>query len=442
MPNPNYKCENGVISIKINDKWIQPSFDEYEDIEPIGEPGANGVVVKAIHKTTKRLDAIKIWLPRMRRGKNKIRKEQYEAEVQKIAKLNDSRIATIYDAWQEKDCYCCSMEYINGITYEKWLKRNHNKNRRIEMLLKIFEAIIYYQSKGIIHGDIHSKNILIDCEDKIHIIDFGTSSLSSYEEQSKYRENYIMYDLVEKTLEENFDKNVFMYRKYSIDEDIINEKDVRNATPLFFSQSVKSYLHLFKLLEVCKDIINNPEALYDYCRNIARGHYLNLDYFCMKITSENDYELEVFSKVMYECLEDEVYENAQNNPDEAEIVTFLSLYVYYDLVKFWILNGDINESMFTNKVLFENLDNSERITKLFMESGDLLIFHDNLLKIKESPENANFIEESLRASLLDIIVDKSGRKFLYILRNINLQISELRQNEELFERIIKLSSFR
>ena len=45
MTNPNYKYENGVISIKINDKWIQPSFNRYENIDPIGEQGANGVVI-------------------------------------------------------------------------------------------------------------------------------------------------------------------------------------------------------------------------------------------------------------------------------------------------------------------------------------------------------------------------------------------------------------
>ena len=54
------------------------------------------------------------------------------------------------------------MEYIDGITYEKWLERYKDKWKRINMLINIFEAIVFYQEQGIIHGDIHSKNILVD----------------------------------------------------------------------------------------------------------------------------------------------------------------------------------------------------------------------------------------------------------------------------------------
>ena len=72
MSNPNFKLDNGEINIKIKNKWITVNFNEYENIEIVGEPGANGVVVKGIHKITGRVDAIKIWLPR----KNANRDEQ------------------------------------------------------------------------------------------------------------------------------------------------------------------------------------------------------------------------------------------------------------------------------------------------------------------------------------------------------------------------------
>ena len=120
MPNKNCKIENGTVYVYIDNAWIQPSFKRYENIQPVGEAGANGVVVKATHKTTGRLDAIKIWLPRKRNGITEVNKQQYKAEIQKIAELKDPRIPVIYDAWTENNCYCCSMEYIDGVTYEKW----------------------------------------------------------------------------------------------------------------------------------------------------------------------------------------------------------------------------------------------------------------------------------------------------------------------------------
>lgn len=84
MPNPNYEYKDGKIKVKINGSWIEPSFERYENIKPIGEPGANGVVNKGAHKITRRDAAIKIWLPRYRNGKNEIREDQYLAKVQKL----------------------------------------------------------------------------------------------------------------------------------------------------------------------------------------------------------------------------------------------------------------------------------------------------------------------------------------------------------------------
>ena len=63
MPNPNYEYKDGKIKVKIDGSWIEPNFERYENIKPIGEPGANGVVIKGTHKITRRDDAIKIWLP-------------------------------------------------------------------------------------------------------------------------------------------------------------------------------------------------------------------------------------------------------------------------------------------------------------------------------------------------------------------------------------------
>lgn len=270
MPNPNYQNNNGKIKIKINDSWIEPQFERYENLEPIGEPGANGVVIKGTHKITKREDAIKIWLPRNRNGKEQVNEKQYLKEIQKITKLNDPRIVKIYDAWKENSCYCCSMEFIAGITYEAWLKKNCDITVRINMLLKIFDAIVFYQSQGIIHGDIHLKNILIDENEEIHIIDFGTSIISSYEEQSIYRENFLMYELLEKTLGVKFDKKAFWYNKYKLQGNIEQSDDIRKAIPILFSRSVRSYLKLMIMLTNTHNIINDSEKIYEYCGYLAK----------------------------------------------------------------------------------------------------------------------------------------------------------------------------
>ena len=440
MPNPNYKYEKGKIYIKINGLWIEPKLERYEKLEPIGEPGANGVVLKGIHKRTKRQDAIKIWLPRNRGGKEEINKEQYLAEVQKITKLKDPRIATIHDAWKEKGCFCCSMEFIDGVTYEKWLKENHNMNKRINTLLKIFEAIVFYQSQGIIHGDIHSKNILLDRKGEIHIIDFGTSSISSYEEQANHRENFLMYELIEKTLENQFDNEAFLVKKYKLKGKVEKSDDVRRVVPILFSKSVVSFLHLMIMLNNLSNIINEPEDIYEYCSYIAKGLYLNMNYYYLKVPGENKEKMEIFYDTMYERLEEEEYEMTRYDSNEEERMTFVSLFVYFEEVKKELSDGKINRNFLKEAISGPHLDDAEKIIDILNKSKDLLEFHNILLNDIKDSDEVYSIEREIRGVLYNIIEKIYGNYILYAIQMLNLRIEELKCQKELCEQITRLSS--
>lgn len=433
MQNPNYRYRNEKIELKIDGSWIELSLKDYENIKPIGEPGANGVVVRGTHKTTKREDAIKIWLPRKRNGKNEVREEQYLAEVQKNVKFNDHRIARIYNAWQENGCYCCSMEFIDGITYEKWLKQTNNIVNKTNMLLKIFEAILFYQSKGFIHGDIHPRNILIDKNREVHIIDFGTSSISCYEEQSIHRENFLMYELVEKTLGKSFDNKAFYYKKYSLRGNITKDDDIRNVIPIIFSRSVLCYLHLNIMLTGLLDIINVPDALYEYCGYIAKGFYLNMDYFYARVPGENEKRLNMFSKTMFECLEDETYGKCQYDSSESEQKAFVSLFVYFEKVKKDFLSGEIK------KQTIEKYINDELIVDILNRTNDLFDFHNTLMDKLDDCETVYYMERDLRDFLYNILQETYGGLFLHVVRNLYLRMEEVKLQKELCNKIYRVS---
>ena len=432
MSNPNYKCEDGKIKLNINNSWIEPSFEQYENIESLGEPGANGVVIKGTHKITRRDEAIKIWLPRNRDGKNEVRVKQYLAEVQKIAKLNDPRIVTVYDAWEENGLYCCSMELVNGITYKEWLKRK-DVSQKVNMLLKIFEAIIFYQSQGIIHGDIHSKNIMIDGNEKIHIIDFGTSYFSSYKEKSYHRENSLMYELVEQTLKEEFDNEAFLCKKYKPQEDIGESIYILDAIPILFSKSILSYLNLKIMLDNVPDIVNQPRDIYQYCRYIATGLYLYMDYYYSRLSGENKRKLEKFSSIMFESLEDEVFGNAQNNSNEYERMNYISLFVYYEEVKKGLLAEKIEESLVGKYI------KNSRFCNIIAKANDLFELHNILLEMEDDCMDVYFIETKLRTSFFEILEENYNAYFLHFLRYMNLRIEELKMQNELCEKIVRLS---
>lgn len=439
MVNQNYRNESGKIEVKINDSWIEPKFEQYESIESIGQPGANGVVIKGIHKKTKREDAIKIWLPRNRNGKEQVNEEQYLEEIRKIAKLNDSRIVKIYDAWEENGCYCCSMEYIAGITYETWLKKNCDMTVRIDMLLKIFDAIIFYQSKGIIHGDIHFRNIMIDENEEVHIIDFGTSIISSYEEQSIHRENFLMYELLEKTLGIQFEKRAFLYNKYKLWGDIEQSDDIRNVMPILFSKSVRSYLKLMIMFTNTHDIINDIEKLYEYCGYLAKGFYLNIDYYYLKVSNKDKGKMEIFNGIMYESLELEQYEDVQDDLNKAERIEFISLFVYFEKIKKDLAVKKIRKQIL--QTAFRDIDLNEKweIIKIINNSNDFFEFHKKLLETINNYDKVYLVEIMLRTVLYNIIEKTyKGMNLLKIIQKLHLRMEEVKFQKELYNKIIKL----
>lgn len=443
MSNPNYRNENGKIAIKINDEWIEPKFDHYDNIEALGETGANGVVITGIHGVTGRKEAIKIWLPRKRGNTIVLREEQYREEVRKIANLNDPRIATVYDAWTENGCLCCSMEYIDGQTYTKWLERNLDEFRRLAILKKIFETIVFYQNQGIIHGDIHSNNIMIDNNNNVHIIDFGTSTFSGYANQSVYRENFLMYELIKKTLGDIFDEKAFIFRKYNINGRIKTEDDVRNAIPVLFSRTALSYLKLMELLGMESDIVNGSDVINEYCRHIAEGVYLNMDYFCKQLfkkSKPNEEKLLRLGECMYEALENFEYAECQNDKyGLAEKMLYLSLFVYYDIVKTGLNNKTIESALVEEKIkgISCELGNKSIVLKAFYGNDSLLTFHAELISQIEWPE-VNEIESHLRGELFSALQEMYDDVFLYMVRKINLKLEEIKLNKELCNDIERL----
>ena len=147
--------------------------ENYVIHEEIGS-GANGQVFKGVQKNTDRKVAIKVWIPNKKSKNGKVSEEQFLREVQKVAQLKHKNIVTIYDAKILEGFYICIMEYVSGITLKEWLRRNHSKGKKIALLTEVLDTVLFYQEKGIIHGDLHGRNIIVKEEGQIQIIDFGT----------------------------------------------------------------------------------------------------------------------------------------------------------------------------------------------------------------------------------------------------------------------------
>lgn len=441
MSNPNFKLDNGEIKIKIKNKWTIVNFNEYENIEIVGEPGANGVVVKGIHKITGRVDAIKIWLPRKDAKNGGVRESQYYAEIQKIAKLNHPNIVKIYNAWIENSCYFCSMEYIDGCTLKTWISSPRSKWKRLNILNKIFLAIKAYQDKGIIHGDIHANNILIDKAQEIHIIDFGTSVTSKYGDQSNYRENYLMYELVEKVMGDDFSDEIFLFKKYFLNGKIQNKNDVRNAIPALVSSTISEYIKLemikFQIGELT-DLGDLPEI----CECIARGLYINMDFvYKNMVTWCSQDAIDAFPKIFYETFEDVVYGETQNDNNKAEEMQYLSLYIYYRYYKSIQIEIDasIYDKAYQEMQYLINKKEYDEYIKLINQEKDLFDLHRRLQGKYDDEDEIYRIEDDIRGMLEFVLSHFYNGYYLHILRSEYLEMKQIKMDESLYNKIVKLS---
>ncbi|HJZ11268.1 MAG TPA: serine/threonine-protein kinase, partial [Acidobacteriota bacterium] len=67
-----------------------------------------------------------------------------------------------------------SMEYIEGVSLDEWLKKNKVDTRtRLNLLAKILQGVQAAHSQGIIHRDLKPQNVLIDRSMNPHVLDFG-----------------------------------------------------------------------------------------------------------------------------------------------------------------------------------------------------------------------------------------------------------------------------
>lgn len=231
----------------------------------------------------------------------------------------------------------------------------------------------------------------------------------------------------------------FLYKKYSLQNDIKEYDDIRNVVPIFFSKSVLSYLHLIMLLTNFDDIINQPEDLYEYCRYIAKGPYLNMDYFYSNISGESEQKLKKFTNVMFESIEDEIYERYQDDSDKAEEMKYVSLYAYFEEVKKGLADGEIEEDIMEKYINDNYLSQSREIIRIISTTNDLLEFHNILMETISDYKEVHSIETKLREALYSIIKEAHGEFLLYVLRHLHLRIEELKLQNELYDRIIRLS---
>lgn len=265
------------LSIKWNGQWSKIEMPGYIPVELIGA-GANGVTYKALHQVTNRYDVIKVWMPG--RANYEMR---FLNEVQKIAQLRNNAIMIVYDGKVLPDGFCiAAYEYIPGKSLNEWIATDPPIQDRLNVCREILQAVHYYQSRGVRHGDLHGGNVLISQELHPTLIDFGISAFSQ-EGQTKDRELYFIAMLVSSLLKpcKAYDEKHFAFRakhnpKPHI-ESIPGALTIFSFEPILMTETMQQYTELLELMEYVPKF--GLEDIVSYAGFASQSSYLDIKRF-------------------------------------------------------------------------------------------------------------------------------------------------------------------
>lgn len=154
-----------------------PSFGPYKLLEQIGEGGMGIVYVAEQEWPLRRRVALKIIKPGMDSRQVVAR---FEAERQALAIMNHPHIAKVLDAGTtDSGSPYFVMELVRGIPITTYCDAHQLDLRlRLELFVKVAEAIQHAHQKGVIHRDLKPSNILVELDDVRavpKVIDFGVA---------------------------------------------------------------------------------------------------------------------------------------------------------------------------------------------------------------------------------------------------------------------------
>ncbi len=152
---------------------IGQTVSHYKILEKLGE-GGMGVVYKAEDTRLKRTVALK-FLPHSLQS-HEPERARFLQEAQAASALNHPNVCTIYDIAEAEDQPFIAMEYVDGKTLSQMVPVR-SIQAAVGYAIQIGEALHEAHSKGIVHRDIKTDNIMVNSKDQVKVMDFGLARL-------------------------------------------------------------------------------------------------------------------------------------------------------------------------------------------------------------------------------------------------------------------------
>jgi non-specific serine/threonine protein kinase/serine/threonine-protein kinase len=144
----------------------------YEILEEIGR-GGQGIVYRALQKSTKRAVALKV----LREGPyaSPAARRRFEREIEVVAVLDHAHIIKVFDSGETAgQRRYLVMDYVRGRRLDRYLAAESPPlPARLRLFRKLCGAVNYAHQRGVLHRDLKPSNVLMGDDGEPRILDFG-----------------------------------------------------------------------------------------------------------------------------------------------------------------------------------------------------------------------------------------------------------------------------